>query len=201
MELKLLLFFLFITQVFFAQQGITLSYNNVHTGRNVSIRHSIITNKKSDLSVGLKYHFNRYPIHDDNNLFYKAIDAKNAIQHFGIESQYSRIIKKAKNPFRFFYNAEYSYAGTSNVFYFPTDKKNIYRREDIEFKAMNMLEQNIGLSLSPKLSKNIFLNLNMGGGIIYFWRIDKGIIANYSNHTLWSFSKILSVGFTYQYGK
>ena len=201
MKLFIIFFSLLTSTSFYAQNSLSISFNRVHTGNNISVRHSLFSKGKNELAVGLKYHFNRYPIHHENNLFYKAIDAKNFIQHLGPDVRYKYNFKKLKseNIIYLYSNVQYTYAGTSNVFYNPIGNK-IYKRIDVEFTPMHMIEQHIGIGLSTKLTNNIYFNINCGIGAIFLWNIDERIWLGAYHHD-WSVARGFSVGLNYKYGK
>lgn len=185
----------------YGQKSLSINFNKVHTGNNISVRHSLYSDDKNELSLGLKYHFNRYPTHFENNLFYKAIDAKNFIQHFGPDVQYKYNLKKlgSENIIYLYSNIQYTYAGTSNIFYNPIENKS-YKRVNVEFKPMHMIEQHLGVGLTSKLTKSIYFNINCGIGAIFLWDIDERIWLGAYHHD-WSVARAFSIGLVYKYGK
>jgi hypothetical protein len=191
MRLYIILFSFFFFKTAFAQQNIAVTFNQVFTGNNISVRHSIISHAKHQVSVGLKYHFNRKPKYENGNLFFKAIDAKSTLQHIGLEAEYANnlLLIKQKYNIYVYTNYQYTFAGTNTV---------LSNRKIVAFDPMNIVENNVGVGLCAKIIKNVYVNIKGGVGYAYLWGIDEQLFFGEKNAT-WSISRNFSIGLNYKY--
>lgn len=205
MRKKIIFLFCLLPNLLFSQQGINLSFNVVHAGKNLALKYSKQITPKKEILFGLKYHLNPNPVkYFDNNYTYKAIYAFNIGQHLGpnFTYYYGEISSKNRAKFRFFYDLQYTYAGTRNLYYFysknpdPNSKDAIYRKLLKDKRPIHMLEQNIGINFKLPLTDKYNLLLSLGSGIVFF--ADKFNHFKAPNYELdWEFNPVyVSVGIT-----
>ncbi|NJN77132.1 MAG: hypothetical protein HC803_01400 [Saprospiraceae bacterium] len=181
-----LLFVIFGLNILSAQ-SISLNYNSVHIGRNVSALYNYSLDEHHQIYGGLKYHINTIVRSNQNYAFKKSFHAYDFKQTLGLEFGYHYNIPiKNGNELFGFYDNQFTFAGTRSV---ASIKE--------PFKAM---EHNFGVGLRAGLWKNLSATFKMGGGIALFWNLPFLTLPSnslFDNRINWEFSGIISAGFEY----
>ena len=186
-------------------QALSLNYNSVDIGRNVSLLYQF-GGEKHQFYGGLKYHINRV-IHDNqNNVFRKRFHASNFKERLGLQIGYNRVISiNERNSLLFFYDNQFSILGTKGVNYTPIgylEDQVLYTRWVLAYQEIKSMEQYIGIGFRAGLLKNIFLTMKLGGGVALFWDIPFEYAPNMyvaSNKLDWEFGGLISVGLEYKF--
>lgn len=169
--LTCIIFFCAVT--LFAQRELAIGLNIGHTGENIYLKHNYNISPTAEAQFGLKYHINRYPLYDDNNYFYKAIDAANLREHIGLNCTLYKTInpKTEHTPFRLFYDLQFTNAKTKGV-YLKLLQEPFYIRTDETHSTASILEQAIGLNLKLPVGNKINLFVSAGGSLAYIWNFE-----------------------------
>lgn len=170
-------------------QSISINYNSVHIGRNVSALYNYSLNIHHQIYGGLKYHINTIERSNQGYVFKKQFHAYNFQEHIGLQIGYNYNIPiKNGNEFLFFYDNQFTIAGTRGVISIKTP-----------FKAM---EHNLGIGLRASLWDNFSATFKIGGGITHFWNIPFEISPNnylIGDSNNWEFGGIISSGLEYKF--
>lgn len=187
-------------------QSIYLGYNDVHIGRNVSFSYLHSLSQKHEIFGGLKYHINSI-IHDNqNNVFKKRFYANNLKEHIGLDFGYNYIFfLNDKNKLLFFYNNQFTVAGTRSVDFLPSNTINgnvLYRRSIEKFPPFKSMEHYLGVGFKAEIWNNVSASFRIGGGVSHFWDIPErtvsGAFITLSGKPNWEFGGIISAGLQYE---
>jgi hypothetical protein len=163
-------------------QSISLNYNSVHIGRNISALYGYSLDENHQIYGGLKYHINTIIRTNRSYIFKKSFHAYNFKETIGLQIGYSyNIPLKNGNELFAFYDNQFTIAGTRGV-----------ASIEYPFKAM---EHNIGIGLRAGLWENLFATFKIGGGITHYWHIPNTYLLGDNN---WEFGGIISAGFEYK---
>ena len=184
-------------------QSISINYNDVHIGQNISLLFHT-KKEKHQFYGGVKYHLNRIAHDNQNNIFRNRFYASNFIEHLGVQVGYNRIIPiNNKNNLLIFYDNQLTVSGTRGENFVPFSTIGntiVYHQFIMEFQKIKALEQNIGIGLNVGLNDYFSVNFKIGGGIAFFWDIPFEFAPNqfYIGKSWdWEFSEFISVGVEY----
>ena len=192
-----------------SQNSVGVNYSEVHNGRNIQVLYHYEMTPRQRIAVGIKYHINPTLKFYNNNIHLKnTATATIFLERFGLVGMYSNRLTKPKPEssveFYWFYNAQLSRLPLKAIFYFPTSYKNLdaYYRDNVAYTPTTFFEQNIGLNLNLKITKNVLMNLLGGGGITLTRDSDSRLsfapIDSLFGLGEWEFSSLLSIGITYK---
>lgn len=199
--------FIFFAFFFLNGQSVSLNYNDVDIGRNVSALFHSKANKHQFYG-GIKFHINNRVHDNQNNVFRKRFYASDFLEHIGLQLGYNYSLPvNERIRILFFYDVQLTSSGTKRESFLPVAYLGdtvLYNRRIIEFEEIKALEQNIGVGIRAELWDNIYFNAKFGGGVSFFWDIPFEFAPNQfyiGNKTDWEFSKFISVGIEYMFRK
>ena len=179
----ILIFALLLVNLFAkAQKEVSVAFNDVATGNNISLKYGLYLSPKNQVEFGVKYHLNPSGNNLRNNTFYKNIHTQNEWQNWGLEGSFYRDVtpENFKIRLRLLYNVQYTYAGVA-------------LKSELSPPA-HFIENNIGLNLKAPITEKMFMNVSAGGGVL--------LVRDYQNNgfseNTWELSRFLSFGISYQ---
>ena len=184
-----------------AQDNITVAFNSVHTGRNLSMTYSKRFNRHRIIG-GIKYNINSLVQDDQNELFKKRFYATNFEEHWGLVLGYKYSLKKlnAIEPY-FFYDVQFTNSHTRNKFVTPVaqdENGTFYYVKRLVFMGPTIaLDNYIGLGIDIPLFDNLLISQKVGFGGSFYFNTDPGYV--FENNRSQEFGYMLSIGVSYTF--
>ena len=215
-KLLLSILFCFICYGLFSQYRVGISYilSDITT-KNISIFGQYDVNKKHQIGLGIKYHFN-----DDSTIilsrysrfFYRNLYAQKLINKIGLTLEYKYWFYNSQwlKPY-LFYNAQYIRIGSkffsdnsiTDLQTGITTKEN----KQVTFDPINFFENHIGLGIDISLNKEIRIFAGISAGITFLsglYTIEdlntKKSNYAFSKSGYYEFSWLFNTGFSYSLG-
>lgn len=187
-------------------QSVSINYNDVDIGRNVSILYHT-KGGRHQFSGGIKVHINSQVHDNQNHVFRKRIYASNFKEHIGLQFGYNyNLPLNHKNRLLLFYDNQFTIAGKKGEVFLPAGFLGgtpLYEKHVIEFQELKALEQHIGIGLRTGVWEDFYLNFRIGGGVALFWDVPFEIAPNQyhmagARKLNWEFGRLLSIGIEYE---
>ena len=185
----------------FAQDEITLAYNSVHIGRNVSLAY-YRNIKQHAIIAGIKYQINSLIQDNQNEIFKKRFYATDFYEHWGFVVGYRYTLKRINfvKPF-IFYEMQLTNSHTRNEFVFPVgvDQNGIvYYTKDIVYQGPTFaLDNYVGFGLNIPIFGFLSITQKIGFGGVFYFKTDPSYVL--VNNRSQEFGYILSLGFSYNF--
>jgi hypothetical protein len=205
--MRVLLFLSFICWTVSIQaQSVILSYQDVHTGRNVNLIYRS-ADPHHQVYGGLKFQISRLQNDNELRLFKKRIYAANFVQHMGLRLGYQyQIPLSSRSRLSFFYDHQLTRSATRSTLPVPIgtlDTTVFYLLELTEFEVVNVWEQTAGLGLEAHMTDKVFMAFQAGIGSAFFWSIPetttRGEVYD-GPRQLWQLAYTFSLGLGYRLG-
>jgi hypothetical protein len=198
----------FCLNISIAQIGIESNFNSVHTGRNINVLAKYAKNKIS-FNLGLKYNFNKENTFPQADIYKKSFWATSLGEHFGVETGFQFVFFQKTNVELFgFYQLQITKSDIKHDWFQPigslvanpqSETDLIYARSINIFGPVWGIENNFGIGLNTFFSKNLYLSLKLGGGILFVDNNSKNtVILGGSN---WELSEVISIGLGFKFAK
>ncbi len=203
MKTNLFLFIFFAIGTFpvLAQTDLTLAFNDVYIGRNISAT-ATYQIKKHRILAGIKYGINSFEHDNQNNMFKNRFFATNFLEHWGLVVGYQRSINVNKPNFELFWFYEFQFTNSHvRIDHNAAWKANAagdliwHDRNEAFYGPTIALENNIGIGMNIQLSDRFFLTQKAGFGGVNYRNIQERFMFR---NSLWDFSYLLSIGITYR---
>lgn len=215
-KLLLSILFCFICYGLFSQYRVGISYilSDITT-KNISIFGQYDVNKKHQIGLGIKYHFNddsTQKISRYSRYFYRNLNAEKLKNRIGITFEYKYRFYDGEwlKPY-LFYNGQFIRIGSK--FFDDQTVTDILTgitrisNEQITFDPINFFENHIGLGIDISLSKEIRIFAGISAGITFLSSLytiedlnTKKSKYAFSESGYYEFSWLFNTGFSYSLG-
>lgn len=183
-----------------AQNDVTLAFNSVEIGRNMSLIYSKSLNRHR-IIAGIKYSINSFVQDNQNQVFIKRFFAINFKEHWGLVLGYQYALKKmnAIEPY-LFYEMQFTNSHTRNEFVNPVaidDNGTVYYvKRIVLFGPTIALGNYVGIGINIPLLDYLSISQKAGFGITLFYNTDPSFV--FENNRSQEFGYILSFGIMYR---
>lgn len=182
----------------YSQYSMGLGFHDLWTtSRNISVSMGYKKINKEYI-IGLKYHLND-PIKWHSSIYERNLNSSKTLQSVGFIGEYRRFFKRKKqaivNPF-VFYQLQVTHKTIKSEDWVLYLVDSTWRYEIITEGPYWFWENHIGIGTNIKLTKNLNLFLNAGGGLTL---IGGTLDNDFLGIATWQFSRLFSGGITYQF--
>jgi hypothetical protein len=151
----------------YAQNGLSLGFHSVQTGRNIAATFNK-SFKKHTFYLGPKFLINRTPVDNQNHVFYKRFHASNFKEHFGLVFGYHFIFRKSDQGFSPLIFVDFQYLNASlrrygfNFSLLPNGGIKGLTFKDERLGSTTALENSLGVGFRVHLTEYLSLIEKIG---------------------------------------